>query len=146
MPHIRPVAICLFRKNDKILVFEGYDPIKGETFYRPLGGAIEFGEHSADTIHREIMEEIDAEVKDLVYLGTLENIFIFDGGPGHEIVQVYDGALKESRLYEQVVIIGHEADVEEHFRAMWKSLDEFGPGKSILYPDGLLEMCAVMEK
>jgi len=23
---------------------------------------------------------------------------------------------------------------------MWKSLDEFGLGKSILYPDGLLEM------
>ena len=140
MPHIRPIAICLFHHNNKILVFEGYDPTKGETFYRPLGGAIEFGKHSADTFHREIMEEIDAEVKGLVYLGTLENIFTFDGEPGHEIVQVYDGELVESGLTEQVVIIGHEADVEEHFRAMWKSLDEFGPGKATLYPDGLLEM------
>jgi len=140
MPHIRPIAICIFRRNDKILVFEGHDPAKCKTFYRPLGGAIEFGEHSTDTLHREIMEEIDAEVKDLVYLGTLENIFTFDGEPGHEIVQVYDGALTESGLYEQAVIIGHEADVGEHFRAMWKNLNEFGPGKSILYPDGLLEM------
>jgi len=128
------------------LVFEGYDPVKDETFYRPLGGGIEFGEHSADTIHREIMEEIDAEVCDLVYLGTLENLFTFDGEQGHEIVQVYDGTLVESGLYEHAVIFGHEADVEEHFRVMWKSLDEFGPGKSILYPDGLLELCVVREK
>jgi len=146
MPHIRPIAICLFRQNDKILVFEGYDPIKGEIFYRPLGGAIEFGERSVDIIRREIMEEIDAEVKDLTYLGALENIFIFDDKPGHEIVQVYDGTLVESGLYEQAVIFGHEADVEEHFRVMWKRLDDFGPGKLILYPDGLLEMCVVMER
>ena len=140
MPNIRPIAICLFRHDGKILVFEGYDPRKDETFYRPLGGGIEFGERSVDTIRRELREEIGAEVRNLVYLGTLENIFTFDGKPGHEIVQVYDGVLTESGLYEQAVILGHEADVEEHFRAMWKSLDEFGPGESILYPDGLLEM------
>jgi len=88
MSHIRPLAICLFRHTDKILVSEEHDPSKGETFYRPLGGGIEFGEHSLDTIYRELMEEIGAEVKDLVYLGTLENIYVFNGIPGHEIVQV----------------------------------------------------------
>jgi len=86
------------------------------------------------------MEEVNAEVGELRYLGALENMFTFDGTPGHEIVQVYDGALKESGLYEQAVIVGHEADVEESFKAMWKSLHEFGAGKSILYPDGLLEL------
>jgi 8-oxo-dGTP pyrophosphatase MutT (NUDIX family) len=140
MPHIRPIAVCIFRHKDKILVFEGHDPQEDETFYRPLGGGIEFGERSADTVRRELREEISAEVRDLVYLGTLENIFTYDGEPGHEIVQVYDGVLTESGLYEQAVIVGREADVEEHFRAMWKSLDEFGPGNAILYPDGLLEM------
>ena len=95
MPHIRALAICIFSHNGKILVFEGHDPLKDEIFYRPLGGGIEFGEHSEETVHRELMEEISAEVKDLVYLGTLENIYVFDGEPGHEIVQVYDGALAE---------------------------------------------------
>jgi 8-oxo-dGTP pyrophosphatase MutT (NUDIX family) len=140
MPQIRPIAICIFRHHGKILVFEGYDPQNNETFYRPLGGGIEFGERSTDTVCRELREELGAEVRDLVYLGTLENIFTFDGKSGHEIVQVYDGVLTESGLYGQAVILGHEAGVEEPFRAMWKSLDEFGPGKSILYPDGLLEM------
>ncbi len=140
MSQIRPIAICIFNHNGKILVFEDYDPSKGETFYRPLGGGIEFGEYSVETVHRELMEEIGARIKDLVYLGTLENIFTFNNTPGHEIVQVYDGVLVESGLYEQAVISGHETDVSLPMKVIWKSLDEFGPGKSILYPDGLLEL------
>jgi len=140
MPKIRPLAICIFRHNGKILVSEEHDPTKGETFYRPLGGGIEFGEHSTDAIHRELMEEIGAGVKDLVYLGTLENIFTFNGQPGHEIVQVYDGSLVESGLYGQVVISGHEEDVNLPMKVIWKRLDEFGPGGLILYPDGLYEL------
>jgi len=140
MPHIRPLAICLFRHDGKILVSEERDPTENETFYQPLGGGIEFGEHSQETIHRELKEEIGAEAKDLIYFGTLENIFTFDGKPGYEIVQIYDGTLKESGLYEQAVISGYEADVNLSMKVIWKSLDEFGPGKSILYPDGLLEL------
>jgi len=142
MNRIRPLSICVFSRGNKILVAEGYDPLKKQTFYRPLGGGIEFGERSEETIHRELMEEIGAQVRDLQYLGTLENIFVFDGVPGHEIVQVYDGVLKDSGLYEQAVIVGREADIAEPFKAMWKGLDEFGEGKSILYPDGLLELLA----
>jgi 8-oxo-dGTP pyrophosphatase MutT (NUDIX family) len=137
---IRPLAICVFRNNNRILVAEGFDPVKGQTFYRPLGGAIEFGEPSRQTVHRELMEEIGAEVAELKYLGALENIFVYDGKPGHEIVLVYDGVLKESGLYEQAVIEGNEAEVDESFKAVWKGLDEFGEGKSILYPTGLLEL------
>lgn len=137
---IRPLAICVFRNNDRILVAEGYDPVKKQSFYRPLGGGIEFGEYSEQTVHRELMEEIGAEIGELKYLGTLENIFIFNGETGHEIVLVYDGVLNESGLYEQAVIEGKEADINESFEAVWKNLDEFGEGRSILYPTGLLEL------
>jgi 8-oxo-dGTP pyrophosphatase MutT (NUDIX family) len=137
---IRPLAICVFRNNDRILVAEGYDPVKQQTFYRPLGGGIEFGEHSEQTIHRELMEEIGAEVRDLKYLGTLENIFVFNGTPGHEIVQVYDGVLTESGLYEQAEIEGQEADINDSFKAVWKNIHEFVEGKSTLYPVGLLAL------
>lgn len=79
------------------------------------------------------------EVEELQYLGALENIFTFNGNSYHGIVMVYDGVLIESGLYEQAVIGGEEANGDV-IRAMWKSLDEFGGGKSILYPDGLLEL------
>jgi len=137
---IRPLAICIFRYDDRILVAEGYDPVKKQTFYRPLGGGIEFGEHSEQTVHREIMEEIGAEVRDLKYLGTLENIFVFNGNPGHEIVQVYDGVFEESGLYEQAEVEGNEADVGESFKAAWKKISDFVEGKSTLYPSGLLDL------
>ncbi len=138
---IRPLAICVFRNQNRILVNQGYDPVKGQYFYRPLGGGIEFGETSMDTVCRELMEELNVEVQrqSLLYLGTIENIFTFNGEMGHEIVLIYDGALKEPGLYEQTVIVGKEAN-EEEIRAVWKKINEFGDGKSILYPTGLLEM------
>ena len=54
-------------------------------------------------------------------------------------MKYYGGALIESGLYDQAVVAGKKANGEE-IRAMRKSLNEFGAGKSILYPDGLLEL------
>ena len=141
---IRPLAICVFRYNDRILVAEGYDSVKDQYFYRPLGGGIEFGEPSVETICRELMEElkVDVDKDSLRYLGAVENIFTFNGTSGHEIVLIYDGALKESGLYEQAVILGQAANGED-IHAVWKDLDEFRDGKSILYPTGLIEMLTV---
>ena len=142
---IRPLAICVFRNRNRILVNQGYDQVKDEYFYRPLGGAIEFGEPSVDTVCRELMEELNVEVdrESLKYLGALENIFMFNDTPGHEIVLVYDGALKEPEWYEQPAILGKEANGEA-IRAVWKDLDEFITEKSILYPTGLVEMLVTM--
>jgi hypothetical protein len=53
-------------------------------------------------------------------------------------VLVYDGRLADERLYQNESIKGDE--LGQSFTAVWKRLDEFGPGKSILYPDGLLEL------
>ncbi len=138
---IRPLAICVFRNRDRILVNQGFDPVKGESFYRPLGGGIEFGETSMDTVCRELMEELNVEVEreSLMYLGTVENIFTFNGNSHHEIVLIYDGVLEDSELYGQDVIVGKEANGEE-IRAVWKNITDFSMGKEILYPTGLLEM------
>ena len=139
MNQIRPVALCVFLNNDRILVFEGHDPVKGEFFYRPLGGGIEFGEKSEDAVRRELKEEINVEVGEIRFLGALENIFIFNGISYHEIVLIYDGTLIESGLYAQALITGKEANGDD-IRAMWKSLEEFESGASILYPHGLLNL------
>ena len=138
---VRPLAICVFHNRGRILVMEGYDKVKKEYFYRPLGGKIEFGEQSAETICRELMEEINVEVDrhSLRYLGMVENIFIFNGKPGHEVVLIYDGALQEAGLYERPVIVGKDVKGGE-FRAIWKNISDFGKGKLILYPTGLLEL------
>ncbi|MBI3536579.1 MAG: NUDIX hydrolase [Chloroflexi bacterium] len=139
---IRALAICVFRNGDKILVGAGFDSVKQQTFYRPLGGSIEFGETSADTITRELKEELDAQVCDLKFLGTLENIFTFEGERGHEIVLVYDGKFVDASLYARKELKGFEKDDAHspHFRAVWKTLSEFDPIHAPVYPNGLVEL------
>ena len=139
---IRPIAICVFQNDGRILVAEGYDPLKQQTFYRPLGGAIEFGEDSAATIARELSEELGAAVVDLRYLGALENIFTFNGQTGHEIVMVYDGTFADRSIYEQPFLSGME-DSGVPFRAVWVKLaDCADPAAPAVYPTGLLELLA----
>ena len=85
---IRAIVICVFTKNDTILVCEGYDELKQEYYYRPIGGGIEFGETSKEALIREVQEEINAKIEHVKYLGTIENIFTYNGMPGHEMVSV----------------------------------------------------------
>lgn len=136
---IRPIAICVFRRNDDILVFEGYDFVKDETFYRPIGGGIEFGEYSRDAVIREVREEIDQEVASLRYLGAVENVFTCNDEPGHEIVMVYEGVLASPALYAIEAIQGVEDNGDE-IKVLWMPLQHFRDGLSPLYPDGLLEL------
>lgn len=141
MPNqIRPLAICIFRDGDRILVGEGTDPVKRETFYRPLGGGIEFGERAEEALRREVREEIGAEIESPVYLFTLENIFTFNGEAGHEIVMIFDARFSDEGLYARDSLAGTETveDRQFPFKAVWMQLDEFGP-HAPLYPDGLLD-------
>jgi 8-oxo-dGTP pyrophosphatase MutT (NUDIX family) len=138
---IRPLAIGIFRRREEILVFEGHDPQKKQVFYRPLGGAIEFGEYGHQALAREIREELGAEVKDIRYLGMRENVFVYDGKPGHEIVLVYEGTLANSDFYEQDSFTGYEDDGSPMY-IVWKPLATFRRGDAPLYPDGLLPMLA----
>jgi len=135
---IRAIAICVICRGDDIFVFEGRDEQKDETFYRPLGGAIEFGEYSAQAVQREFREEIGSEIEQLRFWHTLENMFILEGIPGHKIVFVYRGRLAGKSIYEQPFILGTE-DNGQSFKAMWKATADFEGGPP-LYPDGLLEL------
>lgn len=137
-PQIRPLAICLFQRDDKILVAEYFDPGKNQHFFRPIGGGIEFGERAAAAIVREMMEELSAAVRDVRYLFTLENIFVFNGKPGHEIVLVHDGVFIDESLYAREVIAGQETNGGA-FQAFWKSRRELQEDARPLYPSGLLE-------
>jgi len=137
--HIRPLALGLVWRGDELLVFEGYDHVKDEVFYRPLGGGIEFGEHSRDALRREFREELGAELADVRYVGTLENIFTCDGRRGHEICLLFEAALADPSFYERESFTVTEE--VERLPARWMPLRTFADaGGPPLYPDGLLPM------
>ncbi len=140
---IRPIAICIFRNGNRILVFEGYDYVKAKIFYRPLGGSIEFGEHSSATVVREIKEELGADICNVSFLGSLENIFSCNDRVGHEFIQVYEAEFIDPRFYQQESPEAYEADGSK-LNVMWKNLEFFKNGMVPLYPTGLLELLIAM--
>lgn len=141
---IRPLALCVFQRDDKIFVSRGFDSHKGETFYRPIGGRIEFGERGAETVAREVREEINAEVANITYLGALENIFTYEGKPRHEIIMIFDGCFTDPAMnQDDVAVTGTDKGVVL-YQGSWKRLDFFrGDGAPPLYPAGLLDLLDV---
>jgi ADP-ribose pyrophosphatase YjhB (NUDIX family) len=137
--HIRPLALCVFRRKDGcILVAPGYDRVKQQVFYRPLGGGIEFGERAEDAARRELHEELGAEVRDLKLLGVFENIFVYLGQPGHELVWVYDTSFVDASFYARDVIEADEGGAR--FEARWVPIETFTSGAAPLYPEGMLPL------
>jgi len=138
---IRPLALCVFRRGDKIFVARGHDAHKDETFYRPIGGRIEFGERGAEAVAREVREEIDADVTDLVYLGALENIFTYEGKRRHEIVLIYDGTFCDPAMNRDDISVTGVDNGDILYQGSWKRLDSFrSQNARPLYPEGLLQL------
>lgn len=145
MSRVRTQALALVRRGDLILVERGRDEVKDETFFRLLGGTIEFGETGAETIRRELREELgaEAEVGDLI--ATVENLFTYEGVPAHEIVLVYECSLRDERLYELGGWDAEETTPEGVIThpVSWRRVDSFGADGDILYPEALLDLLAL---
>ena len=136
---IRPVALCVIRKGSNLLVWEGYDTVKKDFYYRPLGGGVEFGERSITAAEREIVEELGEEVCNLRWLGVLEAIFKVNGQPGHEIVMLYEADFVNQSMYRRNPIWGIEDDGSP-IKAVWKHIEDFNAGGGRLVPEGLLAL------
>lgn len=135
---IRPIALCLLRREDRILVHEFYDSVKQAAVARPLGGGIDFGETSQAAVIREFQEELGAEITDVRLLGVLESIFVYLGEPGHEIVFVYDGRFVDEALYQQESLTVVEG--KRRYPAVWKSLADLRDGAVRLVPEALWDL------
>lgn len=138
---IRAVALCTVMNGDRVLVRRHVDHDLQRVFFRPPGGAIEYGEHSRDAARREMQEEIGADVANLRLLGCVENIFQHEGETGHEIVFVYRADFVDQSLYGREQIDGQEADGQD-FVAYWLPLAAFIPDQP-LYPAALAGLLTV---
>lgn len=133
------MALALIRRGQEILVEEGHDEIKGEMFFRLLGGRIEFGERGADAVRRELREELGVETDIEHYLTTVENVFTYEGEAGHEIALIYECSLRDRRLYslDEWEAIEPTAGASISHKIAWRHVNSFVSGGEILYPDGM---------
>lgn len=131
---IRPLAVGVPRRDGEVLLDRQYDSVADETFYRPLGGGIEFGELSHEALAREFSEELGVELADWTLLDTHENTFEFEGRPGHEIWFLYEVAFVEDWPYESSEV-PYEEDDGESFTAVWLSIADLDD--VVVYPESL---------
>ena len=71
--------------NGKILVHKNVN----SDHYALIGGRVEIGENSADTVKREIKEELGKDIEIAGYISTIENFFEMKGSKYHEIMFVH---------------------------------------------------------
>lgn len=122
------MALIRRLRDGALLVSESHTP-SGEVFHRPLGGHIEYGEHAADTIRRELAEEIGQTLTHVRLANVLENIFTWNGATQHEIVFAFTAAFTDAAAYEipeQLI-----RDTAAKTRVIWRAADATSPP---LYP------------
>lgn len=130
---IRILALGLIRNGDRIFVSVGYDPTKQQTFYRAMGGGVDFGETSRAALEREFDEEIQAELVNIRYLGCLENLFVFNDQPGHELIQLYQCDFAEPKFYRLEELVFAEGKRKKV--ALWVDIERFRSEELILFPE-----------
>lgn len=128
---IRPIVLGMVKRNNKLLVTEGYDKIKDETFYRSIGGGIEFLENSRDALKREFKEELNIEISVGDFLGISENIFTFNGKKAHELILFYDVNIKDEDYKERYHIIDDNCETD----AIWVDIEKFKNKELKIYPE-----------
>lgn len=135
---IRVIALAVLQRSDgKLLLSRGQDTVKNEVFYRCIGGGVEFGETGAQTLVREFKEEIGKDIIVEKFLGVTENIFEWEGKPGHEIVLFYkcrftlksDDDIAHINRVDEVGGVTH-----------WKSVEDIRNEGALLHPHQILEM------
>ena len=134
---IRVLALGLIRNGDRVFISEGYDPAKQQTFYRAMGGGVDFGETSLVALKREFQEEIQAELTNIRYLGCLENIFTYNGQPGHEIIQLYECDFVDPKFYQLEKL--EFAEGERKKTALWVDINRFKSRELRLVPENFFQ-------
>ena len=128
---IRPIVLGMVKKDNKVLVSKGYDEIKNESFYRSIGGGIEFLENSKDALKREFKEELNIDISIGDFLGISENIFTYNGKNAHELILFYDVEIKDKDYREKYHIIDDNCETD----AVWIDIEKFKNKELKIYPE-----------
>ena len=119
----------------ELLCDHGRDASVGRNFYRLPGGGIEFGERACEAMVREVREELGCACEIERSFGWWENIFHYNGVPGHQMVAVFAVSLADASVYarDEVAILDYPGKTQ-----VWVPYaDMMMQGGAPLYPEGI---------
>ncbi len=105
------IVRALIVRDRKILVCQ----TEGREYFFLPGGHVEFNETMRQALRRELYEELGAILKDIQFIGGIENLFDQDGVRHHEISFVF---IADIDLKEVV-------SKESHVSFYWFPMDKF---------------------
>lgn len=115
--NVRAAGIIIH--NNKVLAHRNVKKIH----YALIGGRVEIGEDSEETVKREIMEEIGKEVDIIGYISTVENFFECDSIKYHEILFVYKAEFKNDND-KQIQETMKNIEGKDYLQYEWLDLDK----------------------
>lgn len=89
--NIRAAAIIIH--NNKVLTHRNVN----SDHYALLGGRVQIGESSEETVKREVLEELGKNIDIIGYVATFENFFEMKGKKYHEIMFVYEAEFTDEK-------------------------------------------------
>ncbi len=99
VPRIRPLALCIFQKDQQLLVYEGYDPVKQKLSIARSAAALNLANRAHKPLcadaRRVACRDLQSPLSRL-----LRKHFVYNGIPGHELIQVYRAEFVDSGLYD----------------------------------------------
>ena len=115
--NVRAAAVIIH--NNKILMHKNVN----KDHYGLIGGRVEIGESSEETVKREIKEELGKEIEIIDYIATIENFFEMEGKKYHEFYFLYkvEFANDEDKKIDYTM---HNVEGKEYLRYEWIDLKE----------------------
>ena len=112
-------AAVIINHNGKRLTHKNIN----EGHYALIGGRVEIGESSEETVKREVMEELGKEIDVTGYVATIENFFEMKGSKYHEILFIHSGEFvnDEDKKIEYTL---KNLEGKEHLQYEWLELDK----------------------
>ena len=85
------IAAGVIIHNGKVLAHRNIN----SNHYALIGGRVEIGEDSSNTIKREVKEELGKDIEITGYIATIENFFEMKGSKYHEILFIHKAEFTE---------------------------------------------------
>lgn len=142
MTTIRAQVLGALRRpdTDEYLVQGLHLPGEPTVARRFIGGGIRFGETSDDALEREFREELGVAVEAGPVVGTVENVYTWDGERAHELAVIRTGRFADESLYDRETFRGVDDGGAFEYEADWRLLADLLESPEPFYPEGVADL------